>query len=778
MTQLSLHPDQRVSTGRFARVAVERGIDRLVDDGALVYAVPSGDVRPGDRVEVPLRGSRRPVGGIVVASGGVELLGDLSPERVRPIARIVGARLPEPLLALAKWMSDYYMCPLGMVAATMMPAAVKHSTGSRRRTGLQRAPEAAERLAEVKLTPSAQRAWEAFESLDPSDLPMEPRSLAAALGLPGVGPLNRLVAAGLLEHVDIEEVKARGSLPALAPRASTMPTPTPDQQACIDRITATLGDFCVHLIRGVTGSGKTEVYLRVIRRVLDAGKSSLVLVPEIALTPQTSQRFIDRFADAGVAVLHSGLSASERHLQWKRAAAGEARVVVGARSAVFAPLPNLGIIVVDEEHDSSYKQDQLPRYSARDVAVKRGQIEGATVVLGSATPSLESWANATGDLPRYVLSELTSRVGGATLPRVQIVNLAEQGRRNQGSWGQLTLSITPILRDALRHTLESNLQAILLLNRRGYASYVTCPSQTCGWRLMCSECDASMVLHRGNQFPKGQIVRCHHCLAEQLAPATCPTCRRKTISLGLGTQRVEEELVSEFGLESGRTLIRVDSDTMGSARDYFDALDRFARGEARVLMGTQMIAKGLDFPNVALVGVINADTALNLPDFRSTERTFQLVSQVAGRAGRAEAPGLVIVQTMNPESDAIRFASTHDYAAFARAELTLRRAASLPPAARMARIVIRNKVEDKAQAEAEKLDRALRDQARALNSPVRILGPMPCPITRIAGHFRFAIELIASGTAPLRAVMGALRKRGLLVSDARTAIDVDPLVLL
>ncbi|MFN9970007.1 MAG: primosomal protein N', partial [Phycisphaerae bacterium] len=372
-----------------------------------------------------------------------------------------------------------------------------------------------------------------------------------------------------------------------------------------------------------------------------------------------SERFLERFADRGVAVLHSGLTAAQRNKEWTRVATGVARVVVGARSALFVPVGALGLVIVDEEHDSSYKQDQLPRYHARDAAIKRAQLEGCPIVLGSGTPSLESWHNAAGG--KYTLWKLLNRVGGGSLPAVRIVDIVEErlAARKQGLGD---VSLGPTLRRELHETLRVGASAILLLNRRGYATYVGCAGgATCGWSLFCDRCDAKMIMHRDRTLRAGELVRCHHCLSESVLPAKCPRCSRGIVRLGAGTQRVEEEvasLLSSVGVDPA-ALVRVDRDTMKTASDYFGALESFAKGKTRVLLGTQMIAKGLDFPGVRLVGVVSADTGLFIPDFRADERTFQLLSQVAGRAGRANAAGPVIVQTSDPTNRAILAASRH-----------------------------------------------------------------------------------------------------------------------
>jgi primosomal protein N' (replication factor Y) len=502
----------------------------------------------------------------------------------------------------------------------------------------------------------------------------------------------------------------------------------------------------------------------------------VVLVPEIALTPQTAGRFTRRFGD--VAVMHSGLTASQRHRAWARAASGEARVVVGARSAVFAPMPRLGLIVVDEEHDGSYKQDQLPRYQARDVAVKRGQGLGIPVVLGSATPSLESYANAKAG--RYVLHRMTTRPGESRLPSVKVVDLAQEGRlraRLEGKDGRLRM-IGPTLEGALEKVLKEDGQAILLLNRRGFAHYLSCPSTACGTVIGCESCDARLVLHKGEDLPRGAVVKCHHCLAERIVPELCPACGRKLNPFGGGTQRLEAEVVRSFasmGIAAGETLLRLDADTMRRATDYFEALERFGRGEARVIVGTQMVAKGLDFPGVRLVGVVDADTSLNIPDFRSEERTFQLVSQVAGRAGRGEEPGVVIVQTYSPGASAIVHAARHDYEGFAEEEVKARSVHGLPPMTRMARIVCRDEEAQEAWRRAEGLSAALREIGAG---GVSVSVPTACPVGRIAERTRIAVDVIARNAAELQSVLREARHRGLLKSDAATAVDVDPVSLL
>ncbi len=782
-----------IAAGVFVRVAVERGMDQRIDDGLTYLAQPGGDpIAVGERVEVPLGRRNARTAGIVVRVGGRELLEDLPASKVKSVLRRTGSRLPEPLIELARWMAEYYVAPLGMVLATMIPAAVKQAVGRVRRIEIERTvPEAAATLIAARpLPPTAAAAWEAIALLPDDAFPVDPEALVARLGLPNLGPVNRLVRLGLLKRTERSDIRTGRPVweHTRVQSAASVIVPTPAQNAVINGVCDSRGAFRGHLLRGVTGSGKTEVYLQVIDRVLRQGKSALVLVPEISLTPQTATRFIDRFGDAerrGVAVLHSGFAASQRHRQWALASSGAAPVVVGARSAVFAPLQRLGLIVVDEEHDGGYKQDQVPRYNARDVAIKRAQIESCPVVLASATPSLESWANADGgSSARFALWELDDRVGGGRLPDVQIIDLAEERKTAQRQTGLSPFHVIgPRLDAAIAQTLRADGQVILLLNRRGYANYICCPDANCGWVLHCDDCDAAMVLHRsgGGGVPVGGLLRCHHCLSERLVPRDCPVCGKRTTDLGAGTQRLEEELaerLSRLGLDPRKAMRRLDSDTMKTGRDYFEALSRFGAGEIRLLLGTQMIAKGLDFPNVRLVGVVNADTALSIPDFRAAERTFQLVSQVAGRTGRGAHLGRVLVQTMNPGEPAITLAARHDYVGFAKAELALRRAAGLPPATRMARIVVRDEDLEKAKASAEQLTAALTDAAQEDGGRVQVMGPMPCPLARIAGQYRFSIEMVAPTASDLHRPLSRLRARGLLTSDAATAVDVDPIALM
>ncbi|TVQ62599.1 MAG: primosomal protein N' [Phycisphaerales bacterium] len=772
---------------RLARIAIERSLDE-----PLTYRVPAEAV-PGERVEVPI--GRKHAFGLVIeiAEGGdTSFAAGLDLTRIRPIAARTGAALSPTLLELAKWISGYYLAPLGMTAASMLPAAVKRDVGKRTREELVLTPtEERPDAGSLQMTPGVRSAWASLLALDADALPAPAKALRRTLELASVRPLNALLELGLLRKVERTVVVARDeqaweSLKAATVRtgrAHAPPEPNEEQAASIDAIVRDAGRFAVHLVHGITGSGKTEVYLRTIERALavDPAGGAIVMVPEIALTPQTSERFLARFDHLGVAVLHSGLTASRRHSEWARVARGEARVVVGARSAVFAPMARTAIIVIDEEHDGSYKQDQLPRYHARAVAIKRAQLESCPVVLGSATPALETWSLASSG--RIRLHTLSRRATGAELPTVRVVDLSVDRRRLPRERRSPERSIGPTLEGAIRETLDRGAQVILLVDRRGLASAVRCSK--CDWTLRCDSCDAAMIAHRAVRPGARTPLRCHHCLAERLTPVACPTCGGALARIGVGTQRAEDELERLFPGEliSGESFARVDADTMRSARDYFETLGRFARGELRLLVGTQMIAKGLDVPGVELVGVVSADTALAIPDFRAHERAFQLVSQVAGRAGRA-APtpgqatrrGLVIVQTLDPDAMPIQLAARHDYLGFARAELSDRQRYSLPPATRMARVVCRDVDEGKAERSARSLAEALRRERTVPG--LRVLGPSPCPLARLHDHYRFEVQIYAPDPVRLQAALGALRGRGELLSDASTAVDVDPLSLL
>ena len=620
----------------------------------------------------------------------------------------------------------------------------------------------------------AKRQRECFELVESMGGKAETAQLAGPLGF-SYPIVNALVDKGLA--VVEEEEFSRDPYAGIEAPEATPFRPTEQQAAAIDALVAASrtkspGTF---LLRGVTGSGKTLVYIELLREVVERqGRTAIVLVPEIALTPQTVGRFKAVFGDR-VAVLHSALSDGERYDEWRSLRAGEKRIVVGARSAVFAPLDDLGAIVVDEEHEGSYKQGEAPRYHAREVAVVRAQTEGAVCVLGSATPSLESWAAAKGG--KFNLLELPDRVGGRPMPPIRVVDLRVERKKQTASRGPLQEKTPVIISDALagavRERLKRGEQTILLLNRRGYATFVQC--RECGQVWHCPECNVSLTYHR-----RRARLTCHYCLHEEAAPSRCTACGSEDLSFrGVGTEQVERAVGEEF--PSAR-VARMDVDTTSGKWAHHEILGRVERGEVDVLLGTQMIAKGLDFPNVTLVGVINADVGINLPDFRATERTFQLITQVAGRAGRGPKGGEVFVQTALPDHYPITAATDHDFTGFAARELDTRREPQYPPHCRLVNIVVSGLEEAGTQEAAVRaagwLDGLLR--SRGVDG-VAIVGPAPCPIDRIRGRWRWHLLLRSESAKMLGEVSRFFYERfdvprGKL--DLRVAVDRDPVSLL
>ena len=529
------------------------------------------------------------------------------------------------------------------------------------------------------------------------------------------------------------------------------------------------------LLFGVTGSGKTEVYLDAVGRALALSRTALILLPEIGLTAQVLDLFKARFGADEVAVLHSALSLGERHDEWRRIQSGEARVVVGARSAVFAPVPDLGLIILDEEHDGSYKQDSSPRYHARDAALFRAAQTGATVVLGSATPSLESYYKAqTGD---YGLLSMPERISSRPLPPVSVVDLRDEMKPPPvpiPKKGETKPEPPPRsvfgadLTASLTCCLERREQAILFLNRRGFASFLLC--RDCGFTFQCPNCAVSLTYHHA-----GRYLQCHHCDFKRRVPDACPKCGGLRLRpFGLGTEKVEDAVRTQF--PSARTL-RMDRDTMSRKGAHADTLRAFKRGEADILIGTQMVAKGLDFPNVTLVGVVSADMALNIPDFRAPERTFQLLTQVAGRAGRGKIPGTVVVQTFSPDHESVAFAARHDYLGFYESAIAERRELSYPPFSHMANLVFSDEMEDEAQRRAHHLANILRSMLGD-TSDVQLLGPVACPLSRLRGRYRWHLALRAPQKQALLSVLKAGFAQMTAGERAGMTLDMDPLSML
>ena len=531
----------------------------------------------------------------------------------------------------------------------------------------------------------------------------------------------------------------------------------PEQKEACEAVVGAIGkEHPPFLLQGITGSGKTEVYLQIIQGALDRGKTAIVLVPEISLTPQMTERFIARFGDK-VAILHSGLSNGEKYDEWRKVERGEAQVVVGARSAIFAPLKNLGVIIIDEEHEASYKQDSNPRYHARDVALLRAQYNQAALVLGSATPSLESRARAGKGVYQHL--RLTQRANPlASIPEVQVIDFRDYIGQNE------TSNFTPPLIEAIQDRLEKKEQVVLMLNRRGYSSFVMC--RECGTVDTCPNCDISLTLHMDTK-----TMNCHYCGFTKEIPHVCPNCQSRSIRYyGTGTQKAYDELAELF---PQARILRMDVDTTRKKGSHQALLEQFGNGEADILLGTQMIAKGLDFPNVTLVGVLNADTALNLPDFRSSERTFQLLTQVAGRAGRAEKAGQVLIQSYNPQHYAIRFAKEQDYEGFYAYEMGIRRQLGYPPYYFTIGITLSHKKEEEVIRRAYEVMEILRS---GLSDASIILGPTPKPIARTHNLYHYQIlikyRLEDKLASTLNQVLGLTQERE--NSELRLSIDHEP----
>jgi len=532
--------------------------------------------------------------------------------------------------------------------------------------------------------------------------------------------------------------------------------PTEEQSKAIRHVIDTIDKkkYETFLLHGITSSGKTEVYLQAIDHALNKGRQAIMLVPEISLTPQTVERFISRFGDK-VAVIHSKLTPAKRFLEWKRIKDGKAQIVVGARSAIFSPMANLGLIIMDEEHETSYKQDDVPRYHAREVAWMRAKLNDCPLILGSATPSLESYYKAKHG--EYKLVKLTKRIDERLLPKVKIVDM-----RMELATRKKIAIFSRILLDAIDSTLKKGKQAIIFLNRRGFSTFVNC--KKCGLVLKCKRCDTVLVYH----FDEKKLI-CHYCDYKQPAPDICPKCRSSYIKyFGLGTERVESEISHQF---AHAHIARMDSDTTKKLGSHEKILGDFKSGDTSLLVGTQMIAKGLDFPEVTLVGVVSADVTLNLPDFRASERTFNLLTQVGGRAGRGEHAGEVIIQTYAPSHYSILAAAKHDYEKFYEEEIKSRKELLYPPFVNLVKITVRARNDELTLKAAQSLAEAIRDEDKELKTA----GPTPAPIVRMRGYFRYNILLKGADRGAmcglLRKVLGSFRKpHGVLV-----AVDVDPI---
>ncbi|MBI5535899.1 MAG: primosomal protein N' [Deltaproteobacteria bacterium] len=737
------------------------------------YSIPerlAGIVVPGVRVACEFGRAHKLAVVLSVSDGPVPM----AESRLKPILSVLDTApsVPAELLGFLRELASYYLAPIGEVLRLAMPALERAALRELQSQGLFERQDKAVGGRMMGFARAIDTSGEA-PRLGPSAT-----KLLAHLRATGEAPVSQLkeiypsaptILKKLAELGLVHLEQRERALDPFFEHPSVRDTPpvlTDEQLAAVDAIDHALGDRAAKalLLAGVTGSGKTEVYLRAIATCLQQGRGALVLVPEIALTPQLVSRFRARFGDS-LAVLHSGMSERARHEMWRMLREARVKVAIGARSALFAPVPELGLVIVDEEHDGSFKQEEGVRYHARDMALLRAHRAGATCVLGSATPSLESEALArSGKLQRLRLIKRAHAT--ASLPKVEIVDLRRTG---PGPSGNPLLSL-PMHR-AIEKVLAAGQQAILFLNRRGFAPSVLC--EGCGTIASCPHCSVSLTMHRSG----GVKLRCHYCDYETAMWEKCAKCAcERLVLIGLGTERLEDALCESF--PTARVL-RLDRDVAAGARSEA-VLDRMRKRQADILVGTQMVTKGHDLPDVTLVGVILADAALSLPDFRASERTFQLLVQVAGRAGRAEHAGLVLVQTRLPDHPVLRFALKHDVAGFVDHELGNRREANYPPFSRLVLIRLDSAKEERVKEEAQRLaDVASRQAARQGKPMVEVLGPSPAPLERLRGRYRYRVLLRASDRAPLRAVAKAVQLAAERTDRAvRVSLDVDPVQML
>lgn len=716
-------------------------------------AAVSVDAKPGARVMVPL--GRKLVAGYIVALHN-ELPEELAELDIKDAQSLVDTEpvcTPE-ILQLARWVADYYACPLGEVIKAALPPGMTPSTKQgptfvkpklRRFVRLTGANE-------QKLTEAQQRVVTTLAESGSMSL----QSLCEVAAV-GASTVSSLAKKGLLEIYD--EAVRRDPLAHTATEKRETFTLTSAQSSVLQQIEQQIarGTYGAFLLHGVTGSGKTEVYIRAMRNALSLDRSSMMLVPEIALTPVFSRRLRAEFGDQ-VAIFHSSLQKGERFDEWTRVKNGDARIVIGTRSAVFAPVKNLGLIVIDEEHESSYRQQESPYYNARDTAIVRAQKESAAVVLGSATPSLESFYNARHG--KYALLTLPQRIGSRPMATATMIDMRNVFERH----GKPRVFSDELL-EAIRQTHERREQSIILLNRRGYSRFILCRS--CGETIQCPNCDVTLTYHRSER-----VIVCHYCNHRQPVPRVCPSCGKKYIYyVGEGTEQLEEMLTQFF---PALRVARIDRDTTARRSVFEKSLSDFSAGEIDTLVGTQMLAKGHDFPNVTLVGVVSVDTGLALPDFRSAERTFQLITQVAGRAGRGDRPGRVLIQTYHPYHYALRHACAQDYEAFYAEEINYRKNHSYPPFVALASLLVHGP--DLGRVRNDSLE--LRKQLDLANKErkCRILGPAPAPLARLKGEHRFQLLIKSRSRKHVREIADAALKT---VANLRSInLEIDPVSIM
>jgi len=762
--------NKKIECSNIVTVAIDTGVDEVFS-----YLLPDSllPIEPGQRLEVPFGKSNKlsTVFCIEIKDAKTANL----PYKLKHVKKAVDAvpLLDERLLKLGKWISEYYICPLGEVLGSMLPAAVKKNTGTKSlksafinsQTDIEtirgkKQKQIIETLMQLKAF-DAETAVETEKLLEQSGATM--------------APLKKLLQSGI---VKLTSRAVYSDLP-LMPKGLVLKTKNvvlnDDQKKARAEIESRIDaeKFSVVLLHGVTDSGKTEVYIKSIEKAIAAGKSAIVLLPEIALTAQTIQRFSSRFEN--LAVMHSQLTASQRNAQWQKIKSTSPIVVIGARSAIFAPVSKLGIVVVDEEHEPSYKQDTVPRYNGRDVAVKLAQMTDAVCILGSATPSLETLNNCAAK-SHFVKLSLPNRVMNLPKPQMKIIDMT-QCRHEKGTVNILS----PELEDAIKKTIQKKEQIILMLNRRGYSNFIFCPS--CRYSLKCRNCDVTLTFHKSEKHQHqpnlknrigGGFAVCHYCLSQTLIPKNCPVCGQNVSMIGLGTQRLEDELIQKI---PSVKVVRVDSDSM-QKHDYYKLLGSFDAGEIDILAGTQILAKGLHFPNVTLVGIINADTSLQLPDFRANERTYQLICQVAGRAGRSSKGGTVYIQTFMPQQPAIKFAVEDNFEGFVKEELKHRQMCLLPPYGRLAIVRIRDTKFDRLTNISQKIAEQISGIISSCRFDIKMNGPADSAIARIQRYHRKQIILQTQKPAQLSELLSRFRKLKPPSSAVQVQVDVDPINLL
>ncbi len=746
---------------RFARVLVDDSAGKAFD-----YELPeavAATLQVGSRVRVPVR-TRTALATII------ELLDHTDAPGVKLIAEVVSAEpvLNALLIDLGRWIADYYCCSIEAAMKSVLPQVIrKAEVGHQMRLFARLAREVdAEELETLRRKAPLQAG--VIDFLAQAAAPVAVAELSDKCDATHA-VVQALVKKGLLltEPAKVERDPTQHETFVAAGKLEL----NEEQLAVFERVCAAIDSSTSHrspvtshipkplLLHGVTGSGKTEIYLQAIDRVLQRGQTAIMLVPEISLTPQTVERFKSRFAltQHEVAVLHSHLSEGERHDEWHRIRSGRARIVIGARSAIFAPCENVGLIVVDEEHENTYKQEETPRYHGRDIAVLRGHMEGCAVLLGSATPSLESFHNAR--LGKYELLRLTARIDARKMPHIRIIDLRMESQKKGAILSERLIT-------AMRARLERREQTILFLNRRGFSTSLIC--QKCGHVCQCPNCSVALTFHRG-----AARVVCHICGHQAVVPATCPECRDPGIRWsGTGTEKVEDTVAKIF---PKAVVKRMDADAMQRRDAFRETLTAFRQGKIDILVGTQMIAKGLHFPNVTLVGIVNADLSLHLPDFRAGERTFQLLTQVAGRAGRGDVEGEVFVQSFTPFSPSIQFARHHDFDGFWEQEIEFRRQWDYPPFSHLVLVLVRSQHQERARFSAETLHRRL---AEALPNGVTLGEPAPAPLEKSHGSYRYHLILRTRAIQRLSRHLATVLGKLTFPEDVFVTVDVDAYQLL